>query len=118
MADVPTSESSLPATRSRRDGALNAALERLTRAPGFRDGHREISPAERPDNPDLHVTACRRLPAVSAEWAEFPAALDERLRMSLQSRGISQLYTHQAEAIGHALAGRHVVVTTPTASGK
>jgi DEAD/DEAH box helicase domain-containing protein len=33
-------------------------------------------------------------------------------------RGVAQLYTHQAEAITHALAGRHVVVTTPTASGK
>jgi DEAD/DEAH box helicase domain-containing protein len=36
----------------------------------------------------------------------------------LASRGIGQLYTHQAEAIDHALAGRHVVVVTPTASGK
>src|SRR5690606_36927447 len=31
---------------------------------------------------------------------------------------IAQLYTHQAEAIDHALAGRNVVVVTPTASGK
>ena len=36
----------------------------------------------------------------------------------LNRRGIDQLYTHQAAAIGHALAGRNVVVTTPTASGK
>src|SRR5712692_1447655 len=96
------------AARSRRDGALDAALDRL--APG--------RPPERPDTPDLHVTSVRRLPAVAARYAPFPEALDERLRRALASRGVSQLYTHQAEAIDHALAGRHVVVTTPTASGK
>src|SRR5207253_1759473 len=37
---------------------------------------------------------------------------------ALRARGISQLYTHQGEAIEYALAGRHVVVITPTASGK
>src|SRR5712692_9340104 len=96
------------AARSRRDGALDAALDRL--APG--------RPPERPDTPDLHVTSVRRLPAVAARYAPFPGALDERLRRALASRGMEQLYTHQAEAIDHALAGRHVVVTTPTASGK
>src|SRR5436190_3362102 len=96
------------AARSSRDGALDAALERL--APGRMP--------ERPDTPDRHVTAVRRLPAVAARYAPFPEALDERLRRALASRGISQFYTHQAEAIDHALAGRHVVVITPTASGK
>ncbi|MFO7173930.1 MAG: DEAD/DEAH box helicase, partial [Bacillota bacterium] len=37
---------------------------------------------------------------------------------ALARRGIRRLYTHQAEAIAHALAGRSVVVVTPTASGK
>ena len=97
----------LPANRSRSDGALDAALERI--------GGRDV---DRPDTPDLHVTAVRRLPAVFARLAPFPDALDARLRTALQSRGIEQLYTHQAEAIEHALAGRHTVVTTPTASGK
>ena len=40
------------------------------------------------------------------------------LREILRNRGIEQLYTHQAAAIAHALAGRNVVITTPTASGK
>jgi DEAD/DEAH box helicase domain-containing protein len=97
----------LPATRSRTDGALDAALERI--------GSRDV---DRPDTPDLHVTAVRRLPAVAAQLAPFPAALDPRLTAALVSRGVDQLYTHQAEAIGHALAGRHTVVNTPTASGK
>src|SRR5439155_23789185 len=94
--------------RSSRDGALDAALERL--APGRMP--------ERPDTPDRHVTAVRRLPAIAARYAPFPEALDERLRRALTSRGISQLYTHQADAIEHAIAGRNVVVITPTASGK
>ena len=108
MADGGLTETSVVAARSRRDGALDAALERL--APGHLP--------ERPDTPDLHVTAVRRLPALAARYAPFPAALDERLQRALASRGISQLYTHQAEAIEHALAGRNVVVITPTASGK
>ena len=102
----------LPATRSRSDavrsdGALDAALERI--------GGRDV---DRKDTPDLHVTAVRRLPAVAAQLAPFPDALDPRLTAALAARGVEQLYTHQAEAIGHALAGRHTVVVTPTASGK
>jgi DEAD/DEAH box helicase domain-containing protein len=97
----------LPATSSRADGALDAALERL--------GGREL---DRPDTPDLPVTAVRRLPAVTARLAPFPETLDERLKQALRARGIAELYTHQAQAIEHALAGRHTVVITPTASGK
>jgi DEAD/DEAH box helicase domain-containing protein len=97
----------LPATRQGADGALDAALERL--------GGRDL---DRPDTPDLHITAVRRLPAVAAQLTPFPEGLDSRLKQALQSRGIEQLYTHQAETIEHALAGRHTVVITPTASGK
>ncbi|HEY3045071.1 MAG TPA: DEAD/DEAH box helicase [Vicinamibacterales bacterium] len=119
MAEPETPETRALAMRSssserrelaevRRDGALEAALERL--APD--------RAVERPDTPDLHVTAVRRLRAAAAHYAPFPAGLDARLLSALQARGISELYTHQAEAIEHALAGRHVVVITPTASGK
>src|SRR4051812_15456422 len=94
--------------RSGRDGALEAALARL--APD-----RAI---ERADTPDHHVTAIRRLPPAEAQFAPFPTGLDARLVGALEARGISQLYTHQAEVIEHALAGRHAVVITPTASGK
>jgi len=91
-----------------RDGALDAALDRLV--PGRLP--------DRPDNPDGHVTAVRKLPAVQAEFAPFPAGLDDRLTSALETRGIPQFYTHQAEAVEHTLAGRNVVVITPTASGK
>ena len=88
--------------------ALDQALERLT-GPALPD---------RLDTPDLHVTAVRRLPPVAAQFAPFPDALHPRLVGTLHARGIQQLYTHQAEAIDHALARRNVVVITPTASGK
>ena len=94
--------------RRSREGALDAAIARL--AP-------DHSP-ERPDTPDLHVTAVRRLPAMTAEWAPFPSAIDPRLKDTLAARGITQLYSHQAQAIAHALEGRHTIVVTPTASGK
>ncbi|HEY6362669.1 MAG TPA: DEAD/DEAH box helicase [Vicinamibacterales bacterium] len=99
----------LPARRTdpAQDQALQAVLDRLTGG----------SP-DRPDTPDAWVTAVRRLPACSAEYAPFPDALDERLRAVLVARGIAQLYTHQARAIEHALGRRNVVITTPTASGK
>ncbi len=107
------------------DARLDAALEHLTRtlvhAPrllgGSVDDH-AIANIETPDNPDGRITAVRRLSAVAAEYAAFPDALDDRLIATLTARGISRLYTHQADAISHALAHRHVVVTTPTASGK
>ncbi len=65
-----------------------------------------------------HVTAVRRLEALAAQHAPFPEAMDARLARALRTRGIEQLYTHQADAIAHALAGRHAVIVTPTASGK
>ncbi|GIV85045.1 MAG: hypothetical protein KatS3mg052_2052 [Candidatus Roseilinea sp.] len=57
-------------------------------------------------------------PARPARFAEFPAALDPRLREMLRRRGIEQPYTHQAQATEAALQGRHVVVVARAAGGK
>jgi DEAD/DEAH box helicase domain-containing protein len=73
---------------------------------------------DRPDTPDEVVTAVRRLPAIEAAYAPFPSSIDPRIRAAFESRGVHQLYTHQAEAFDHVANGRQVVVTTPTASGK
>lgn len=54
----------------------------------------------------------------NARYAELPSGLAPPLERALTKRGITHLYTHQAEAIDAALEGRHVVVATPTASGK
>ncbi len=107
----PASSLRTPARRGRAvrggDLELQTVLDRLTG--GL---------AGRPDAPDGWVTAVRILPARSAVYAPFPAGVDDRLRRALRTRGIEQLYTHQAVAVEHALARRNVVVTTPTASGK
>src|ERR1017187_9380121 len=58
------------------------------------------------------------IPPAAAQYGEWPAHLDPRLVAALDKRGIDRPYVHQAEAILHALAGRDVVVVTPTASGK
>ena len=58
------------------------------------------------------------LPARDAETAPFPTWLDDRISAALRTRGITSLYTHQAEAIEAVHAGNDVVVVTPTASGK
>ena len=91
--------------------ALDAVLSRLV-------GTSVGTDDARPDAPDGWITAVRRQPAVAARFAGFPDGVDERLRQVLAGKGIEQLYSHQAEAVTHALAGRHVVITTPTASGK
>jgi len=99
----------LPALSPDKDRSLQEALGRLSaRAP---------VPAGTPGDEPV-VTAMRRLPAVEARFAPCPDSLDERLVAGLAARGVRQLYSHQAEAITHALAGRHVVTVTPTASGK
>src|SRR5688500_17566623 len=115
----------LPARRTdpAHDNALQAALERLTGGVPGPSTSPGASPStslgvNRPDNPDGWVTAVRRLPARSADYTPFPERVDAGLRDVLKSRGIEQLYTHQATAIEHTLAGRNVVITTPTASGK
>jgi len=63
-------------------------------------------------------TAERALPPAEASFAPVPPRLHESLHRALRQRGIAQLYTHQVEAIDAALSGQHVVVATPTASGK
>ena len=100
----------LPAIRGqeRKDVALQGALEKLAPGPWV----------ERPDTPDGVVTAVRRLAPVDARFAPFPDGLDPRLLAAFERRGIRQLYSHQAEAFAHVAAGRNIVVTTPTASGK
>ncbi|MGE5506896.1 MAG: DEAD/DEAH box helicase [Chitinophagales bacterium] len=64
------------------------------------------------------ITEWKVLPARPARYGEWPEGIDPRLPQVLGKRGIHRLYCHQAEALRHALAGRNVVVVTPTASGK
>ena len=58
------------------------------------------------------------LPARDAITAPLPSWLDARIVRGLEDRGITSLYSHQAEAVEAVHAGEDVVVVTPTASGK
>jgi DEAD/DEAH box helicase domain-containing protein len=132
---VPAPSASLPITKSANtEQAILEALSRLGPGAGGTRGLLEAptaGPGAPTDTPgtaladrhatvsgDVVVTAVRRLPAAPAMFAPMPVGLDGRLVGALATRGIRELYTHQAETMAHALAGRSTVVVTPTASGK
>lgn len=56
--------------------------------------------------------------AIQAEFSDFPVDLHPSLLRALGETGIERPYTHQGEAIEAIRSGEHVVITTPTASGK
>ena len=64
------------------------------------------------------ITAVRHFEARPAVFAPFPSSMDPRLVESLRSRGVQQLYSHQAQAFETVSKGENLVVVTPTASGK
>jgi DEAD/DEAH box helicase domain-containing protein len=64
------------------------------------------------------ITTVRQFPARPPVLAAFPGSLDPRLADALRGRGIEQLYSHQARSWELIDKGHHVVVVTPTASGK
>ncbi len=65
-----------------------------------------------------NFTAWHEIPARPAVFAEIPSTVNPRLVGALRAAGIESLYSHQAEAFDVARSGRHLVVVTPTASGK
>jgi Distinct helicase family with a unique C-terminal domain including a metal-binding cysteine cluster len=83
-------------------GDVRAVLEELRRDAAFM----------------ANVTHWEVLPPREARLAPFPAELDRRLVDVLTEKGISALYTHQRAAFDATRRGEHVVVVTPTASGK
>lgn len=91
----------------------------------------DATPLDRPEHGDTDrlIAALKRKyrDRIVAEWvqparpactAPIPAGLDRRLVTALHGRGVTRLYSHQAQTLELALAGRHVAVATPTASGK
>jgi DEAD/DEAH box helicase domain-containing protein len=67
------------------------------------------------ENPLRHV---RELPERTATTAAWPEWVPESLRASFQRCGVDAPWAHQVEAAEHVWAGRHVVISTGTASGK
>ncbi|WP_155549325.1 DEAD/DEAH box helicase [Amycolatopsis camponoti] len=64
------------------------------------------------------VTHVADLPGRNARYAEWPPWVDPAVVTALRDCGVSAPWTHQAEAASHAYEGRHVVISTGTASGK
>jgi len=73
-----------------------------------------FDPADYPGD----ITLDQVIPAAAAIFAPLPADLRPELVEALRRRGIERLYSHQAEAYAAVRGGRHLVVVTPTASGK
>jgi DEAD/DEAH box helicase domain-containing protein len=64
------------------------------------------------------VTLDHVIPASEARFAPLPSDLRPELSQALAARGVERLYSHQADAYNAVRKGRHLVVVTPTASGK
>jgi DEAD/DEAH box helicase domain-containing protein len=64
------------------------------------------------------ITLDHVISEASANFAPLPAELRPELVAALAGRGIERLYSHQADAYQAVRKGRHLVVVTPTASGK
>ncbi len=71
------------------------------------------------NHPDFGPTAIYHhyVPTVKARCGKTPP-LKEPLPSILVNGGIKRLYEHQVAALGHIRRGAHVLVSTPTASGK
>lgn len=64
------------------------------------------------------ITGSIFLPGQEGRYAELPSDLPAALASALRTRDIDRHYSHQAEAWHAVQAGAHVVIVTPSASGK
>lgn len=58
------------------------------------------------------------IPETPASWSDLEKPLPDELNDIMYNLGIQRLYQHQAASIDQVRSGQHVVVATPTASGK
>jgi DEAD/DEAH box helicase domain-containing protein len=63
------------------------------------------------------IVHIQEIPAQEAQFGELLIPLPKNIENCLENREI-KLYSHQAEAINKARAGKNVIIVTPTASGK
>jgi len=76
-------------------------------------------PSFNADDLQGEITLDHMIPEASANFSSLPMDLRPELVAALARRGIERLYSHQAEAYAAVRkGGRHLVVVTPTASGK
>ncbi|MDA1266897.1 MAG: DEAD/DEAH box helicase, partial [Planctomycetota bacterium] len=88
--------------RRARGGGVDAIVERLRTDARF----------------SQRIVHWHTVPARPGSTRPWPSGLDPKLVELYQSKGIAEPYEHQSRAIELALAGKDVLVATPTASGK
>ena len=64
------------------------------------------------------IVYIERIPHQGAIFGKLDNPLHPNLQTCLESLGISALYSHQAKALNAILAGKNVIIATPSASGK
>jgi len=64
------------------------------------------------------ITAVKHIPAQEGRYAEYPAGVHPGLLAALKQKGYQKLYSHQRTSWEILQGGGHIVVVTPTASGK
>jgi len=95
------------------DFSDETALARPERLEGLLEQYRTLM--SRHGSP---VRAIRHQPAREGEFADIPQSVHPKLKGALETQGVRQLYSHQAEAFEKIGKGGNVVIVTPTASGK
>lgn len=70
-------------------------------------------------NISKNITHWSKISRKKACYDEIPEFIDKRIKNALARKyGITELYTHQTEAVEKTNAGKDIVVVTPTSSGK
>ena len=64
------------------------------------------------------ITAVKHIPAQEGRFAEYPSGVHAGLLSALKRKGYEKLYSHQRTSWEILQGGGHIVVVTPTASGK
>jgi DEAD/DEAH box helicase domain-containing protein len=67
---------------------------------------------------DDSITAIKHIPAQEGRYDDYPAEVHPALRGALEKKGYQKLYSHQRQSWDAVREGKHLVVVTPTASGK
>jgi DEAD/DEAH box helicase domain-containing protein len=67
---------------------------------------------------EQQIVYTQHIPAQEARLGKLDKPLHPKIQSRLAALGIEDLYTHQAIAVNNALAGKNVIVSTASASGK
>ena len=79
----------------------------------------ELLKAWQKDPEFIRNTTCwQQSPPVAAAFEPLPENIPVQLLSNLRQKGITQLYSHQAQALNRISTGEHLVISTGTASGK